>query len=415
MSLHSFWAVSLGLFMLAPWAGAGEKHSWPQWRGPDRTDISKETGLLKTWPSDGPKKLWTYKEAGVGYSGFAVVDGKLYTMGARDGKEYLFVLDTDSGNEAWNLEIGSHYKNNFGDGPRGTPTVDGDRIYALGAQGNLVCISLADRKELWRKKMQDLGGKIPTWGYAESVLIDGDKVICTPGGSKGAVAALNKNNGEVIWQCDGVKDQAHYSSVIPAELHGVKQYVQLLVSAAVGIDASTGKLLWKIPFPGKTAVIPTPIVHDNHVYVAAGYSVGCKLIRLDAPDKASEVYFNQNMVNHHGGVVLLDGHLYGYSDGKGWVCQDFKSGEIIWSEKKLGKGCVTFADGMLYCMDERLGTVVLAEASPKGWKEHGRFKLEPQSKQRAQRGAIWTHPVVVNGRLYLRDQEFISCYDVKAK
>ena len=415
MTLLSTWAVSLGLALLIPTSKPVENYAWPQWRGPDRTDVSKETGLLKTWPSSGPKKLWTSKEAGLGYSGLAIVDNKIYTMGALVNKEYLIVLDVDSGNESWKVELGTQLKNNWGDGPRGTPTVDGDLVYAMSGQGTLACISISGKKVVWQKKMQDLGGKIPQWGYSESVLIDGDKVICTPGGSKGAVAALNKNSGEVIWQCNGVTDQAHYSSVIAAEFHGVKQYVQLLVSAVVGIDAGTGKLLWKISFPGKVAVIPTPIVHDNHVYVSAGYNAGCKLIRMDAADKATEVYFNQNMVNHHGGVVLLDGHLYGYSDGKGWVCQEFKSGENIWSDKSLGKGCLTYADGMLYCMDEGRGNVALAEATTKGWKEHGRFKLTPQTDQRKPSGKIWTHPVVVNGRLYLRDQEIICCYDVKAK
>jgi outer membrane protein assembly factor BamB len=407
------WLLALGLL-----AGlqAGDQFSWPQWRGPDRTDVSLESGLLKYWPSGGPKRIWLFKEAGPGYAGFAIVNGKLFTMGSQEDKEYLLVLDADKGEELWRVEIGPMYHNNYGDGPRGTPTVDGDHVYALGGQGTLLCVRISDHQKVWQKRMQDLGGSIPNWGYTESVLIDGDKVICTPGGSRGTLAALNNNTGDLIWQSKDFTVPAHYSSAIVAVVHGVREYIQLTEKVLAGIDAASGKLMWKVEWPGRTAVIPTPIFHDNHVFVTSGYGAGCKLINLTAPDKAEEVYANKNMVNHHGGVILYDDHLYGFSDGKGWVCQDFKTGEIVWSERsKLGKGCMTCVNGMLYCLDERSGNVVLIEASTKGWREHGRFKLEPQTKNRKERGGIWTHPVVVNGKLYLRDQEIIGCYDVKAE
>jgi outer membrane protein assembly factor BamB len=416
MKLHRLCYPLLTLVTLSV-AWASEGNSWPQWRGPDRTDVSKETGLLKEWPAKGPTKLWTFKDAGEGYAGFAIVDGKLYTMGARDGKEYLLVLDAEAGKELWNTEIGAQFSyGQWGDGPRGTPTLDGDHLYALGGQGTLICVNLPERKIVWKKRMQDLGGSVPQWGYSESVLVDGDKVICTPGGSKGALAALNKQTGEVIWQSKEYTGGAQYASVVPAVINGQRQYIQLLMKSFAGVAADSGKLLWKADWSvGRTAVIPTPIVHDNYVYITAGYGAGCKLVRIEG-NKAEEVYANKNMANHHGGVVLVGEHLYGYSDGKGWICQNFKTGETVWSERrKLGKGGLTCADGMLYCMDENNGTVVLAEASPAGWKEHGRFKLEPQSEQRKPQGKIWTHPVVVNGKLYLRDQEFICCYDVKAK
>src|SRR5690606_33684454 len=255
----------------------------------------------------------------------------------------------------------------------------------------------------------------PKWGYTESVLVDGDRVICTPGGSKGTMAALDRATGKTLWQSKEWTDGAHYSSPLVREIHGVRQYIQLTEKTLAGVRASDGKVLWRSPWPGTIAVIPTPIEHENHVYVTSGYGVGSKLVEVAKDFSVKEVYFNKNMKNHHGGVIRVGEHLYGYSDGVGWLCQDFKSGEIVWREKdKLGKGAIACADGMLYCLSEQDGSVVLIDASPKGWNERGRFVLDPKSKSRSPRGAIWTHPVISNGRLYLRDQEYIYCYDVKA-
>ena len=393
---------------------SGVADDWPQWRGPDRTDVSRETGLLKEWPAGGPKRVWLYQNAGNGYSGPAIAGGKLFTMGTRDGAEVLLALNADTGGELWTARIGPILQNGWGDGPRGTPTVDGDRVYTLGGQGTLICANVADGKVLWSQTMQDLGGKIPGWGYTESVLVDGDKVVCTPGGSKGAIAALDKMTGKPVWQSKEFTDGAQYESIVPMDHDGARQYVQLTSQNLVGVSAKDGRLLWKSPFPGRTAVIPTPIVRDSYVYVTAGYGAGCKLVKIGADNQASDVYDNKEMKNHHGGVVLVDDHLYGYSDGVGWLCQDFKTGKPVWSERNaLGKGAVSCADGMLYCLDEGSGAVVLVDASPEGWKEHGRFKLDPQTKIRNPQGHIWTHPVISNGKLYLRDQDIIYCYDVK--
>lgn len=387
---------------------------WPQWRGPGRDDVSKETGLLKEWPAGGPKQLWVYKNAGAGYAGYSVVGGKLFTMGTRDGGEVLLALDAATGKDLWIAKLGDVLKNRWGDGPRGTPTVDGDRVYALGGDGTLICAKLADGKEVWRRTMKDLGGERPNWGYTESVLVDGKQVVCTPGGSQGAIAALDKMTGAPLWQSKEFMDGAQYASIIPATINGEKQYVQLTMQSVVGVSAKDGKQMWKHPFPGKTAVIPTPIVKDNHVYVTAGYGVGCMLLKIEPGNMVTVVYENKVMKNHHGGVVLVGDHLYGHSDGVGWVCQEFKSGEQVWAEKgKLGKGAIAYADGMLYCIAEDGGDVALLEASPKGWNEKGRFKLEPQTTIRSPSGRIWTHPVIANGRLYLRDQDLIHCYAVK--
>lgn len=388
--------------------------SWPSWRGPDRTDVSQETGLLKEWPKDGPQQLWVNSDVGLGYSGFAVVGGKLFTMGAREDTEYLICVDVSNGKELWSARIGTRLDNGWGDGPRGTPTVDGDYVYAMGGQGTLICVAGGEVR--WQKTMSALGGKKPGWGFCESVLVDGDRVVCTPGGRDGAIVALNKGTGDVIWQSKELTNGAQYASVVPVELNGQRQYVQLFQDSLAGVSPSDGKLLWKTDWPGKTAVIPTPIVYDNHVFVTSGYGVGCKLVKIGAENQVEEIYFNKNMKNHHGGVLRVGEHVYGHSDGGGWMCLDFKTGEIVWSEKSaLGKGCLTCADGMLYCLDERDGTVALVEANPAGWKEHGRFKLSPQTSRRSPKGRIWTHPVVCNGKLFLRDQDVLTCYDVKAR
>lgn len=395
-------------------SGAASGASWPQWRGPNRDDLSTETGLLKEWPPEGPKRLWVSEDAGLGYSGFSIADGILYTMGLDGDDEKLIAMDAATGKKLWDTKTGGRLKNNWGDGPRSTPTVAGGQVFALGGNGDLVCADAKTGKKKWDKSLtKDLGGQIQNWGYTESPLVEGDKVIVTPGGSKGAIAALSVRSGSVEWQTKEFTEPAQYSSPIVIDSGEQRQIVQLVMNSFVGVSPADGKLLWKADFPGRTAVIPTPIHRDGHVYVAAGYGVGCKLIKLGgaAPET---VYENKTMVNHHGGVILVDGYLYGHSDGGGWVCQDFKTGAEKWSERqKLRKGCIAHADGMLYCMGEDDGTVVLIEASPEGWKEHGRFKLEKQSSQRSSQGRIWTHPVICGGRLYLRDQEFISCYDVK--
>jgi len=390
---------------------------WPQWRGPNRDNLTEETGLLKEWPEGGPQVKWMSREVGLGYAGPAIADGKLLILGSLDGTTSLFAIDPDSGDTLWHSEISEDFKNGWGDGPRCTPTVDGDRVYALSGTGTLVCLSLADGEEVWRTTMQDLGGQIPVWGYSESVLIDGDRLICTPGNKQGAIAALDKTTGELLWQTEELTDVAHYSSVIKAAPAGREQYVQLLEKQVVGIDPENGDVLWQQDWPGRVAVIPTPLYHDGHIYVSTGYGVGCRLINLgDTGVDPTTVYDNKTMKSKHDGLVLLGDYLYGYSDGGGWTCQNLMTGKREWSEKgKLGKGAIAYADGMLYCISEKEGEVALIEASPEGWKEHGRFTLTPQTEQRSPKGGIWMHPVIVDGKLYLRDQELLFCFDVEQK
>ena len=400
---------------------------WPQWRGPDRNEVSLETGIRTDYSSGAPKLLWTYEKAGNAYSGPAVVGTSLYCLGGADGKDFAFALDTETGKEKWRKDLGGQFKNAWGDGPRGTPTVDGERMFVIRGDGDLLCLETRTGQIVWQKNMKkDMGGNLMSgWGYSESPLVDGEKLIVTPGGSRGALAALDKKSGKEIWRSTEWKYDAAYSSAVATEIDGVRMYIQQTAAGkdgpvgVVGVDAATGKKLWSAERPGRTAVIPSPIVHENFVYTTAGYGSGCQLLKIVKSGDgftAEEVYANKNMTNHHGGVVLVNGYVYGFSDGKGWVCQDFKTGAIKWEEKgkgRPGKGSVTCAAGHLFCFDERSGNLHVVLASPDGYKETGVIKLPKQTSIRSNRGAIWTHPVIANGKLYLRDQDLLFCFDVK--
>jgi outer membrane protein assembly factor BamB len=386
---------------------------WPQWRGPNRDGISTEAGLLKSWPEGGPHRVWLYENAGVGYGGPAVVGGRLFLLGTRDDNEVLVAIDANTGEEQWTATVGEIYRNDWGDGARSTPAVDRDLVFALGGQGNLVCVRAGSGDVVWTKSMKDFGGEIPNWGYAESPFVYKNTVLCTPGGEQGSIAAFSKQSGELVWQSKQITSGAHYASIVPMKHAGHEDAVQLLPDQFVGFDPDDGKLLWSVPWPKPVAAIPTPVVKGNFAYCTSAYGTGCKLVEVNADHEANEVYFNKEMKNKTGGVVLVGDHIFGHSDGVGWVCQNFKSGEQVWHDRDaMEMGSVTFADGMLYCQDESSGEVALVEASTDGWKEHGRFRLEPQSDIRSDRGKIWTHPVISDGRLYLRDQNYVYCYNV---
>jgi outer membrane protein assembly factor BamB len=412
------------LFVLSSYA-----EDWPQWQGPNRTNVSKETGLLKSWPKDGPKLLWAFKNAGIGYSGPAVVGNRIYTMGARGESEFVIALDVRSGKELWAKPIGTTFTfkgNEWGDGPRSTPTIDGDRIYALGAQGELVCMEANSGKTIWHHNLyKDFDGWVMDnygvakvgWGYCEGPLVDGNQVVVTPGGDKGLLVAFNKEDGKEIWRSKDAKGKAPYSSIITIEVDGVRQYIQAMDKGMVGVAPKDGKLLWHYDKEFTDMAINTPIFHSQQLFVTAGWNQGCYAIR---PPKAGRVSDNAKVYqkkysNEEGGVVLVDGHIYGYFDNNGWMCLKFADGEMAWAETtKLGKGSLTCADGNLYCYSDVDGTVALVAANPaKKWDEKGRFTIPEKSDLRKPSARIWTHPVVANGRLYLRDQELIFCYQVK--
>jgi outer membrane protein assembly factor BamB len=387
---------------------------WPQWRGPKRDGHSTETALLQQWSADGPPIVWKTNGLGAGYASVSVAAGKIYTMGDRGDSSFVHALSA-AGKPLWSAKVGKPGGGGGYPGPRSTPTVDGDRVYALGQYGDIVCVEAATGKEVWRKSLaKDFAGEVGSWGYSESPLVDGEQLICTPGGKQGTLLALNKRTGAKTWQSYQWTDPAEYASVMPAQIDGKRQYVQLTGESVGGVAADTGKLLWRAPRRGSTAIIPTPIVRDDLVFVTSGYGVGCNLFRIassGASFKADQVYANKNMVNHHGGVVLVGQHLYGYSDAKGWACMTFDKGDMVWSDKALGKGSIAYADGHLYLRSEGTrGTVALIEASPSGYREKGRFDQPERSEKEA-----WPHPVIADGQLYLRDQDKLFCYDVKAK
>lgn len=412
------WLCLCSIFLCA--AVAASASDWPQFRGPERTGISKETGLMKSWPKGGPQLLWTSTEVGIGYSSYSVVGDRLYTLGAEEDSEYVYAVDATNGKRLWACKLGAIFKEGHGDGPRGTPTIDGEVLYAISGKGDLVCAEVATGKARWHVSLtSDLGGRIMSgWGYSESPLVEGDMLICMPGGDRGTLAALDKKTGKVIWRTTELKDRASHASGIIEDIHGVRQIVQMTSNAVVGVALKDGKLLWRV---GKTnygsAVIPTPNYMNGHVFVTNGYGIGCDMIKLEAEGdkfKATKVYDNRRLSNHHGGVVRVGDHLYGRFDGESaWACVDFMTGKIVWKDSSLGKGSVTCVDGMLYCFSEDTATCALVKASPDGWKESGRFKIPQQSKLRSRSGRTWTHPVVANGKLYLRDQELLFCFDVR--
>jgi hypothetical protein len=402
---------------------------WPQWRGPNRDGVSKETGLLKAWPTTGPKLLWTFEEAGVGYSSPAIVSDRLYVLGAEDpekgDREFAICVNAKNGKEIWREKLDNSpggYLTQWGGGPRSSPTVDGDFLYILGARGDLQCRKTADGSKVWGINLvKDLGGKIPSWGYCESVLIDGDRLLCMPGGAKGTFACLKKKTGEVEWRSTDLKDGASYSSIVIGS-KPIKQYITVAPTGAVGIRASDGKLLWKSA-AGKngTAVIPTPVVSDRFVFATSGYGSGCGAVELEADGsdgvKAKDLYLSKTMINHHGGVIRVGEFIYGYSDKGGWMCLDYlklekDNDDPVWKSNKLEKGSLTFADGHFYCYGQK-GVCALIEANPKEWKESGRFEIPKKTQFPRKSGNIWTHPVVANGKLFLRDHELIFCYDLK--
>ena len=412
----------LFLLVLAGFAAAAD---WPQWRGPNRDDVSKETGLLQSWPKEGPKLLWTFRNAGEGYSAPVIIGDMMYCMGADSQNETIYALDLRTQMKKWSTPINPRKTLDRGDGPRGATAADGDLLYGLSSQGVLICVKASNGDKSWSVDChKDLGGDMQSgWGYSESPLVDGDQVVCTPGGKNGTMAALNKKTGEVIWRSKDWTDKAAYASIVAADLRGVHQYVQMTGDNVAGVDAKTGNLLWKFPRKGPTAAIPTPIVSGDFVFVSSGYGAGCNLIKITKDGdtfKADGVYDDKDIINHHGGVVLVDGYLYSYSDKGGWVCKELLTGKVQWSkdkkDTKIGKGSLTCADGCLYCYSEDEGTCVLVQASPEGWKEKGRFTVPETSKNHGKQngGKFWTHPVVANGKLYLRDQDLIWCYDVKA-
>ena len=395
------------LLALAHQALAQSAANWPQWRGPNRDGISKETGLLKQWPAEGPPLVWKASGAGGGYSSFSVANGKLYTMGLRGDREFVIAFDVATGKEAWSTAHGGAFRNDRGDGPRGTPTVDGDRVYALGGDGDLSALDARTGKIIWSKNvLKQFGGSNITWGISESPLVLGNKVLVNAGGPGASIVALNKADGALIWKSQS--DKAGYSSAIPLEINGTTQVVFFTGQRAVGLDAKDGRLLWEYGRPSnRVANIATPIARANRVFISSDYGTGGGVVEIGGDNSAKEIWFTQDMRNHHSSSVLIGDYLYGFSSAILTAIR-FDTGEIAWRDRSVGKGSLVFADGNLYAFSEN-GVVGLIEATPTGYKEKGRFRIAQGNLP------TWTHPVVVGGRLYIRDQDTIYAYDVKAK
>jgi outer membrane protein assembly factor BamB len=396
---------------------------WPQWRGPTRNGLSKETGLLKEWPKDGPKLLWQLKDIGTGYSTPAVVGERLYVLGNKGlDNEFVQALAVKDGKQIWTArlgKVGNPDQKPAYPAARSTPTVEGDTLYALGSDGDLACVELANGKIRWQKNVRtEFGGKPGTWAYSESPLIDGDVVVCTPGGSDATLVALNKKTGEVIWKSAVPGgDDAAYASVIIVQAGGVKQYVQLLQKGLVGVDAKTGKFLWRYekPISPFNANIPTPTAHEGYIYTsAAGKGGGVVKLKVSgASVEAEEVYFSPKMPTAIGGTVIVDNHLYGTTQ-QGLLCAELATGNIKWQDRSVGgPASLCYAEGRLYVHGENDGAVALVETTPEAYREKGRF-TPPDAPQKGASKA-WAYPVVANGRLYIRDWDLLWCYDIKGK
>lgn len=409
--------------ILSAFALQASAKDWYQWRGPNRDGISSETGLSHDWSSNAPELLWRTKGLGKGMSSVAISNGKLYTLGVKNGETVLICRKLEDGSEVWENSLGGK-----GD-PNCTPTVDPEAglVFGLTKDGILSCMKADSGQMVWTKSYaDDFGGKMMSgWGYSESPLIDGDTLICTPGANDGLLVGLNKRTGETVWKTfigktdlgSKGKDGAGYGSPVISNGGGVKQYIQMVGRGLVGVSAATGQILWHYNrIANGTANIPTPVVDGDHVFGSTGYGDGgSALLKLSWTGdgvNAEEVYYksSKELQNHHGGMILVDGKIYlGNGHNNGFPqCVDLKSGEVLWDKSRgagSGSAAITYADGHLFFRYED-HVMALIEADPDGYQLKGSFKIDSSN------GKSWPHPVIQNGKLYLRDQDELLCYDV---
>lgn len=411
---RSMWLnISMAVLLLGFATVAAYADDWPQFGGPDRNGISKETGLLKQWPTGGPKLIWMAEGIGKGYSSAAIAGQTIYVTGnvGADCVMTAFGLD---GKEKWHQVFGRAGKGGGMPGSRSTPTVDGDSVYCLAAMGDLSCLDSKTGKPRWSLDFASrFKGHSGGWEYAESVLIDGNNLICTPGGPDACIVALNKNNGETVWTSNGLSDPAGYASCILFKVGKARMIATLTGKGLVAVSAGNGTFLWRWDRPSNTtANCPSPFFYKDSVFCASGYDRGGGLVHVSVTDTGSsinQVWDTRDLVNHHGGYVIINDHIYGHCDKIGWRCLDFATGNVTWTSEGVGKGSVTSADGMLYCLGENhvLGLVVV---DPTKFVSAGQFNLPTKGPDPS-----WAHPSLSNGRLYIRDNETLMCYDVKGK
>lgn len=402
--------------MPAAWA------DWPTFRGADRSGVSQDTGLLKKWPESGPKLAWETRGAGRGYASPAIRDGRIYTLGdsssvAGGNDEYLSCFDAASGKLVWQTKTGAPWNEGKEDwqGSRSTPSIDESAVYVITPHGHLVCCNLQGKLQYDIDLKKEFGGqKADSWGYSESPLIDGNRLICTPGGQKNTMVALNKKDGSLIWSCPQPDNiGAGHASVVMSDVGGRKVYVTTTGSGAIGVDAKEGKLLWSYPIEKTTAVIPTPIVRDDLVFFSVGYKRGGALLRQKASGGSvdvEEVYgLTTDLANKHGGVILIGDYLYGDSDDAGVMfCAEFMTGKQLWKSRGPGSRSIALsaAEGQLYALYQS-GVMALVNANPKEFQLQSSFEV-PHSGDRPS----WAHPVIDNRKLFIRQGDYILCYDI---
>jgi outer membrane protein assembly factor BamB len=392
-------------------AGSPAGSDWPQWRGPSRSAVSPETGLLRSWPAAGPPRAWSASNLGAGFGSIAVSRDRIFVQGLRNSQSVVSALNRADGKLVWVKPMGRAVDNDRGPGPRGTPTVDGDRLYVLTENGDLAALRVQDGTITWQRNiLQEFGGRNIGWLISESPLVDGGSVIVSPGGRGAGMVALDKLTGKTVWVSKELSDEAGYSSPIVADVQGVRTIMTLTGQAGVGVRASDGKLMWRhTAVSNGTANIATPVFHDNKVFYTSNYGTGGALLALRAQNgevRAEEVYFTRDMQNHHGGVVVVNGYLYGFHNAI-LTCMEFATGKVMWRNRSVGKGSLAYADGSLYLWSEN-NVVGLADASPTAYRETGRFRMAEQG------WPSWAHPVVSGGRLYIRDQGILTAYNIRA-
>lgn len=393
---------------------------WPRWRGPNNDAVSTETGLLQSWDSGGPPLAWSASGLGRGYSSVAIFDGKIFTMGKKDGTTKLICVSASDGSPVWEIDAGGG-----GGDPNCTPTVDPDSklVFGLTHGGNLIAADIESGRRAWSVNFQsDLGGRMMSgWGYSESPLVDGDRLICTPGSDQGVMAALDKRTGSLIWKTAMQGGSAGYASPVLSNAGGVKQYVTLVGKGLIGVRASDGMLLWNYPrIANTTANVPTPIVKGDFVFGSSGYGDGgSALLRISAAGRDNvrmqEVYYKRNneVQNHHGGMVLIGDHIYmGHGHNNGLpLCLEMMTGRVMWGPQRgpgNGSAAIVAADGNLYFRYEN-AVMALIEATPTRYNLKGSFRIKSNN------GKSWAHPVIADKKLYLRDQDELHCYDIESR
>lgn len=422
--------VAMGTIVLVAAACLAAAEDWPGWRGPDRNGKSPETGLLQSWPEGGPRLAWKATGIGAGYSSVSVVGDRVYTMGDLGDAQYALALRRGQGEILWKTKVGPAWEDRYL-GPRSTPTVAGEHVYLLSTEGALFCLEAATGKVTWvRNLREEFGGFLmqaqgtTDWKYSESPLVDGDRVIATPGGADAALVALDRMTGKEVWRAkvpelgEAGTDGAAYSSVVVSEAAGIRQYVQLLGRGAVGVAADDGRFLWGYNrIANDIANIPTPIVDGDRVFVSTGYGTGAALLRLHREGegiRVEEVYFldGDTMQNHHGGLILHEGYVYtGSGHNKGFpLAVDLDSGKVAWGPERnegASSAAIAYADGRIYFRYQD-GRMILVGATPEAYREYGTFEI-PDVKRES-----WPHPVIADGELYLREQDTLYVYDVHA-